>query len=60
MRTLVKGRKINQFKRIKTHHMNNGTGDRRTIRSGNLADLFDRNPRLVKKFAYQDKKRLYA
>ena len=36
--------------------MNNGTRDQRTIRSGNLADRFDRNPRLVEKFAYQDEK----
>ena len=33
---LVKRRKINQFKRMKTSHMNNGTRDRRTIRSKNL------------------------
>ena len=53
---LVKRRKINQFKRLKTPHMNNGTRDRRAIRSGNLAERFDRNPRLVEKFAYQDEK----
>ena len=36
--------------------MNSGTRDRRAIRSGNLAERFDRNPRLVEKFAYQDEK----
>ena len=36
--------------------MNNGTRERRAIRSGNLAERFDRNPRLVEKFAYQDEK----
>ena len=56
VRRLVKKRKINQFKRMKTPHINNGTRDRRTIRSGNLAQCFDLNPRLVEKFAYQDEK----
>ena len=51
---LVKRRKINQFKRMKTPHMNNGTRDQKAIRSGNLAERFDRNPRLVEKLAYQD------
>ena len=32
--------------------MNNGTGDLRTIRSGNLAEPFDDNPGLVEKFTY--------
>ena len=32
VRRLVKRRKINQFKRMKTPHLNNGTRDRRTIR----------------------------
>ena len=41
---------------MKNLHMNNGTRDQRTIRSGNLAECFDRNPRLVEKFAYQDEK----
>ena len=54
VRGLVKRRKTNQFKRMKTPHMNNGT--RRTIRSGNLAESSDRNLRLVEKFAYQDEK----
>ena len=31
VRRLVKRRKINQFKRMKTPHMNNGTRDLRTI-----------------------------
>ena len=56
VRSLVKRRKINQFKLMKTPHMNNGTRDWRTIRSGNLAERFDRNLRLVEKFAYQDEK----
>ena len=43
---------------MKTRHMNNGTRDRRTIGLGNLAGHFDRNPRLVEKFAYQDEKDL--
>ena len=55
VRRLIK-RKINQFKRMKTPHMNNGTRDWRTIRSGNLAERFHHNPRLVEKFAYQDEK----
>ena len=41
---------------MKTPHMNNGTRDQRTIRSRNLAERFDCNPKLVEKFAYQDKK----
>ena len=41
---------------MKTPHTNNGTRDWRTIRSGNLGDRFDRNPRLVEKFAYEDEK----
>ena len=41
---------------MKTPHMNNGTRDRRIIRSGNLAEHIDRNSRLVEKFAYQDEK----
>ena len=53
---LVKRRKINQFKRMENPHMNNGARDRRTIRSGNLAERFDCNLRLVEKFAYQDEK----
>ena len=56
MRRFAKRTKINQFKRMKTPHINNGTRDRRTIRSGNLAEHIDRNSRLVKKFAYQDEK----
>ena len=39
---------------MKTPPMNNGTRDRRTIRSRNSAERFDRNTRLIKKFAYQD------
>ena len=58
MRRLVKRKNINQFKRMKTRHMNNGTRDRRTIGLGNLAGHFDRNPRLVENFAYQDEKDL--
>ena len=54
VRRLVKRRKINQFKRMKTPHMNNGTRDRRAIRLGNLAECFDRNPRLVEKCSCQD------
>ena len=56
VRRLIKRRKINQFKRMKTPHMNNGTRDRSTVISRNLAERFDRNPRLVEKFAYQDEK----
>ena len=56
VRRLVKRRKINQFKRMTTLHMNNGTRDWRRIRSRNFAERFDRNPRLVEKFAYQDEK----
>ena len=58
MRRLVKRKNINQFKRMKTRHMNNGTRDRRTIGLGNLAGHFDRNPRLVENSAYQDEKDL--
>ena len=36
--------------------MNNGTRDRSTIRSGNLAEHFDCNPRLLEKFVFQDQK----
>ena len=56
LRRLVKRRKINQFKRMKIPHMNNETRDRRTIRSGNSDECFDRNPKLVEKFVYQDEK----
>ena len=52
MRRVGKRRKINQFKRMKTLHMNNGKGDQRTIRSGNLAEPFDDNLRLVEKCTY--------
>ena len=41
---------------MKTPHLNNVTRERRTIRSRNLAESFDCNPRLVEKFAYQDEK----
>ena len=41
---------------MKTPHMNNGTRDRRIIRSGNLAEHIDRKSRLVEKFAYQAEK----
>ena len=41
---------------MKTPHINNGIRDQRTIRSGNLAEHFDRNSRLVEKCAYQDEK----
>ena len=51
VRRLVKRRNINEFKRIKTPHMNNGTKDQRTIRSEKLVEGFDRNPRLVQKLA---------
>ena len=56
VRGLVKRRKINQFKRMKTPHMNNGIRDWRTIWSGDLAERSDCNLRLVEKFAYQDEK----
>ena len=56
VRRLVKRTKINQFKRMKSAHMNNGTRDRRARRSGNLAERFDLNPRLVEKFPYQDER----
>ena len=38
---------------MKTPHMNNGTRDQRTIRSGKLTERFNHNPKLVEKFAYQ-------
>ena len=41
---------------MKSPHMNNGTRDRRTIRSGNSPERFDRNPKLVENFAYQDER----
>ena len=53
VRRLVKKRKINKFRRMKTPHMNNGTRDQRTIRSGKLTERFNHNPKLVEKFAYQ-------
>ena len=56
VRRLVKRRKINQFERMKTPHMNNGAIARRAMRSGNLAECFDCNPRVVKKFVCQDEK----
>ena len=58
VRRLVKRRKINHFKRMKTPHINNGTRDQRIIRSVTLAEHFDRNPKLVEKCAYQDEKDL--
>ena len=41
---------------MRTLHINNGTRDWRRIKSGNLAECFDRNLRLVEKFTYQDEK----
>ena len=41
---------------MKIPHMNNGTRDRRIIRSGNLAERFDCSPRLVEKFVHQGEK----
>ena len=58
LRRLVKRRKINQLKRMKTPHMNNETRDRRTIKSGNLAECFDRNPKLVENLLIKMKKTL--
>ena len=56
MRRFLKRTKINRFKRMKTPHMNNGTRDRRIIRSGNLAEHIDHKSRLVEKFACQAEK----
>ena len=53
---MVKRRQINQFKRMNTPPINNGKRKQRTMRSGNLAERFDRNPRLVEKFPFQDEK----
>ena len=36
--------------------MNNGTRDRRTIKSGDLAERFNSNPTLVNKFVIHDDK----
>ena len=47
VKRLAKGRKINQFKKMKTPHTNNGTRNQRTARSGNLVEHFDHNPRQV-------------
>ena len=42
---------------MKIPQMNNGTRDQRTVRSWNLTERFDHNPRLVKKFAFQNEKK---
>ena len=47
VKRLAKRRKINQFKKMKTPHTNNGTRNQRTARSGNLVEHFDHNPRQV-------------
>ena len=56
VKRLVKRRKISQFKRMKTSQMNNGTRDRRTVKSGDLAERFNSNPTLVNKFVIHDDK----
>ena len=58
VRRLVKRRKISQFKRMKTLHLNNGTRDRKAITSGNFDERFDRNPRLATNFPIKMKKTL--
>ena len=41
---------------MKTSQMNNGTRDRRTIKSGDLAERFNSNPTLGNKFVIHDDK----
>ena len=43
---------------MKMSQINNRASDLRTISSGNLAKRFNRNPRLVKKFDFQNEKTL--
>ncbi|XP_066927411.1 uncharacterized protein [Clytia hemisphaerica] len=56
VKRLVKRRGYKQFKRMKTPRMSEVTRQRRTERSGRLADRFERNPRLIEKCAFQDEK----
>jgi len=53
---MVKRRKLNQFKRMKTPRMSDVTRKRRRSRAGMLADRFEKNPRLVEKCVFQDEK----
>jgi len=56
VKRLVKRRGYKQFKRLKTPRMSETTRQRRTERSGRLADCFEKNPRLIEKCAFQDEK----
>ena len=46
---------INQFKRLTTPGMNDGTREHRTNRSGGLAEKIGGNPRMIERAVFQDK-----
>ena len=56
VRRAVKSRGINNFKRLKTPQMDQGTRKRRVERAKRLAGRFESNPRMIKKAVWQDEK----
>ena len=56
VRRMIKNRGINQFKRLKTPSMKEGTKNRRLERAIMLATKFERHPRLIERAVFQDEK----
>ena len=54
VRRIIKTKGINQFKRMKTPHMNQGTRERRVFGASSLVEKFEKNPRMIEKTVWQD------
>lgn len=54
VRRIIEKKGINQFKRVKTPQMNEGTRIRRIERAAGLIEKFKNNPRMIERAVFQD------
>ena len=55
VRNIIEKKGINQFKRVRTPQMNEGTRKRRVERADGLFEKFKTNPRMIERAVFQDK-----
>ena len=56
IRRMIKRRNLRQFKRVKTHEINDGCRNRKYARALTLTEKFENNTRMIEKTVWQDEK----
>ena len=56
IRRMIKRRNLRQFKRVKTHEINDGCRNRKYARALTLTEKFENNTRMIEKTIWQDEK----